>query len=446
MTSAVLIAAAIGFLCTAFVLTAAETGLTYLPRSAAEAVERDAPRSAAAKVLASPAAHLHALRFWRVWFETASAVAVALALLDALDRVWLAALLATVVMAAVGFVLTGVSPRQIGRANPVGTVRLTAGLVRVLRMVLGPVPGLLVRLGSAVARDPGRATPGHLTEEELLEFVDRSTDQELIEGDEAELLHSVFDLDDTAVRAVMVPRTDMVTVDDDETVEDALNLFFRSGYSRIPVVGESADDVLGVLYQKDLAEAVHRGSTRLAATGLSRLAREVRYVPESKKVNELLREMQRESIHVAVVVDEYGGTAGLVTLEDLIEELLGEIVDEYDREKPEVVALGGGRYRISAALGVEDLGDLFEVDLDDDEVDTAGGLLAKSIGRVPIVGSRATVEGIVLEAVTLEGRRNRVGQLEVRRDPDWVPPGSTAVDPAATAPAAPPSQQEDHHV
>jgi CBS domain containing-hemolysin-like protein len=232
----------------------------------------------------------------------------------------------------------------------------------------------------------------------------------------------------------------MVTIDDDETVDNALNLFFRSGYSRIPVIGESSDDVLGILYQKDVAERVHREGPGLRLDGLSQLARDVRYVPESKKVNELLREMQLESIHVAVVVDEYGGTAGLVTLEDLIEELLGEIVDEYDREKPEVAELGEGRYRVSARLGVEDLGDLFGVDLEDDEVDTAGGLLAKSIGRVPIVGSCATVEGIVLEAVTLEGRRNRVGQLEVHRDPDWVSPGSTAVDAAALD-----SEEETHH-
>ncbi|MGX5359216.1 hemolysin family protein [Kocuria sp. KH4] len=440
MTTAVLVLAAVVFLCTAFVLTAAETGLTYLPRADAEAIVREDPGSAAAKLLATPTAHLHALRFWTVWFETASAVAVALAIFHGLGHVWLSGLLATVVMAAVGFVLTGVSPRQVGRSNPAGTVRFTSGLVRVLRAVLGPVPGLLVRLGSSVARSPGHAAPGFLTEEELLEFVDRSTDQDVIEDNEAELLHSVFDLDDTNVRAVMVPRTDMVTVDDDDTVDDALNLFFRSGYSRIPVIGESADDVLGILYQKDLAERVHRLGAGLRIGGLSELAREVRYVPESKKVNELLREMQLESIHVAVVVDEYGGTAGLVTLEDLIEELLGEIVDEYDREKPEVAELGDGRYRVSAALGVEDLGDLFGVDLEDDEVDTAGGLLAKSIGRVPIVGSRATVEGIVLEAVTLEGRRNRVGQLEVHRDPEWVPPGSTAVDPAALE-----SEEESHH-
>ncbi|MFF0944334.1 hemolysin family protein [Kocuria sp. CPCC 205300] len=441
MTTAVLVLAATVFLCTAFVLAAAETGLTYLPRADAEAIVREDPGSAAAKVLATPTAHLQALRFWTVWFETASAVAVALAMFHGLDDVWLAGLLATVVMAAVGFVLTGVSPRQVGRSNAAGTVRFTAGLVRVLRAVLGPVPGLLVRLGSSVARAPGHTAPGFLTEEELLEFVDRSTDQDLIEDNEAELLHSIFDLDDTNVRAVMVPRTDMVSVDDDDTVDNALNLFFRSGYSRIPVIGESADDVLGILYQKDLAERVHRHGADLRIGGLSELAREVRYVPESKKVNELLREMQLESIHVAVVVDEYGGTAGLVTLEDLIEELLGEIVDEYDREKPEVEELGDGRYRVSAALGVEDLGDLFGVDLEDDEVDTAGGLLAKSIGRVPIVGSRATVEGIVLEAVTLEGRRNRVGQLEVHRDPEWVPPGSTAVDPAALE-----SEEESHHV
>lgn len=411
MSIGVLIVMAMAFMVLAGLLTAAESAYGYLPRQDAEALLHGKAGAPLRRILAHPVAHMHALRFWRVWFEMAMAVSVATLFQLLLDNIWLAGLLATVTMAAVGFVLVGVSPRQIGRKHVTAVVVLTAGLVSVLRMVLGPIPGWLVRLGSAVA--PGTQGPdaAFFTEEEFRELLDRASDADMIEDTEAELIHSVFELGDTKVRSVMVPRTDMVCIEAGSTLRQAMSLFLRSGYSRVPVIEDSADHLVGILYLKDVAAQMHSDPERASVEKVENYARGVRYVPESKAVSELLQELQRESTHVAIVIDEYGGTAGLVTLEDLIEEIVGEIVDEYDSERPEIEDLGGGRYRVSSKTGIDDLGELFDVELEDDEVDTVGGLLAKALGRVPIVGSEVTVEGITLHAERLEGRRNRVSHV-----------------------------------
>ena len=411
MSIGVLIVMAMAFMVLAGLLTAAESAYGYLPRQDAEALLHGKAGAPLRRILAHPVAHMHALRFWRVWFEMAMAVSVATLFQLLLDNIWLAGLLATVTMAAVGFVLVGVSPRQIGRKHVTAVVVLTAGLVSVLRMVLGPIPGWLVRLGSAVA--PGTQGPdaAFFTEEEFRELLDRASDADMIEDTEAELIHSVFELGDTKVRSVMVPRTDMVCIEAGSTLRQAMSLFLRSGYSRVPVIEDSADHLVGILYLKDVAAQMHSDPERASVEKVENYARGVRYVPESKAVSELLQELQRESTHVAIVIDEYGGTAGLVTLEDLIEEIVGEIVDEYDSERPEIEDLGGGHYRVSSKTGIDDLGELFDVELEDDEVDTVGGLLAKALGRVPIVGSEVTVEGITLHAERLEGRRNRVSHV-----------------------------------
>lgn len=215
----------------------------------------------------------------------------------------------------------------------------------------------------------------------------------------------------------MVPRTDMVSIETGSTLKQAMSLFLRSGYSRIPVIGDSADDIIGILYLKDVVAQLH-GPDERDSDPVDGVCRAVRYVPESKPVSDFLQELQRESTHVAIVIDEYGGTAGLVTLEDLIEEIVGEIVDEYDSEVPELEQLGNGEYRISSRMGIDDLGEIFHVDLEDDEVDTVGGLLAKTLGRVPIVGSEVTVGSIGLRAERVEGRRNRVSHIIVwKREP-----------------------------
>ncbi|MGM7778637.1 hemolysin family protein [Arthrobacter sp. KNU-44] len=411
MTSLILVGMALVFLSFVALLTAAEAAFTFLPRHDAEQAIVKSRGNALRSILAQPIAHIRALRFWRVWFEMAAAVAVAVVMHSLLENVWLAGLAATGIMAVIGFVLVGVSPRQLGRAHSGGVVRYSAPLIRFLCWILGPIPGWLVRIGSVVAPGAPSGDEAFFSEEEFRELVDRATESDMIEDSEAELIQSVFDFGDTLVRSVMVPRTDIVSIESGSSLEQAMALFLRSGYSRIPVIGENADQIRGILYLKDVAAALHRPEQPSVRQDVDAIAREARFVPESKPVSDLLSELQQESTHVAVVIDEYGGTAGLVTLEDLIEEIVGEIVDEYDSNDAEVADLGDGTYRVSSRMSIDDLGELFHINLDDDEVDTVGGLLAKTLGKVPIVGSAVRVDGISLKADRLEGRRNRVSHI-----------------------------------
>jgi CBS domain containing-hemolysin-like protein len=231
------------------------------------------------------------------------------------------------------------------------------------------------------------------------------------------MIHSVFELGDTVVREVMVPRTDMVTMDQETTLRQAMSLFLRSGFSRIPVVGDGPDDVLGLLYFKDVARRVYRDA-KAARLPAHHQMRPAHYIPDSKPVDDLLREMRRDQIHFAVVIDEYGGTAGLVTIEDILEEIVGEIDDEYDREAPGVEELEDGSTRVPATMHVDDLAELFDVSLEEDEVDTVGGLLGKIIGLVPIPGSRGEIAGLTLTAERMAGRRHRIATVIVRRVAD----------------------------
>ena len=236
----------------------------------------------------------------------------------------------------------------------------------------------------------------------------------MIEASEQQMLHSVFELGDTIVREVMVPRTDMVTIEHDKVLRQGLSLFLRSGFSRIPVVDGGPDDVLGMLYLKDVTRRIYLDAAAEQSVPVRDVMRPVHYVPESKPVDDLMREMQRDQTHVAVVVDEYGGTAGLVTIEDVLEEIVGEIADEYDREADAVERLDDGTLRVQATLHVDELGELFDLELDDEDVDTVGGLLGKALGRVPIPGARAVVEGIELTAERPAGRRHRIATVIVR--------------------------------
>lgn len=399
------------FVVIAALVTAIESALSFFPRHDAEAVAAHSRGTSLAKILSSPAEHLNALRFWRVWFEMAAAVAVTLFLIGLLENVWLVGLISTILMALIGFILVGVSPRYLGRLYSVVLVGRSAWLVHFLYRILGPIPGWFLKLGGAVAKDAPNHDEAFVTEEEFREFVDRASDSEMIEDNEAELIQSVFDLGETKVRAVMVPRTDIRSIDQGSSLENAMDVFLDSGFSRVPVIGESTDHILGILYLKDLVATLHRLAKEDPHPLVENLARSVRYVPESKAVGDLLKELQGESTHVAIVVDEYGGTAGLVTLEDLIEEIVGEIVDEYDSVAPDVQGLGEGRFRIRTRMGVDDLGELFGKELDDDEVDTVGGLLAKHLGRLPTVGSTVDVSGIRLIAERMEAGRNRVSHV-----------------------------------
>lgn len=392
-------------------LTAIESALSFFPRHDAETVAEQSRGKSLAKILLTPAEHLNSLRFWRVWFEMASAVAAALCLMGLLDNEWIAGLIATVIMAAIGFVLVGLSPRRVGRYYAASLVGRTAWLVHFLRTILGPMPGLFVRMSGAMSKAGQSTDESFVSEDEFREFVDRASDSDMIEDTEAELIHSVIDMGETMVRAVMVPRTDIRSIEQGSSLEEAMDVFLDSGFSRIPVIGESTDHILGILYLKDLVATVHRRSNDERAPKLEDLARNVRYVPESKAVDSLLKELQIESTHLAIVVDEYGGTAGLVTLEDLIEEIVGEIADEYDHVSEDFQGLGNGVFRVQARMAVDDFGELFGQELDDDEVDSVGGLLAKHLGRIPSEGDTVDVNGITLVAERMEPARNRVSHI-----------------------------------
>lgn len=433
---------ALAFLSIAAVLTAAEAAFNFLPRHDAEEALLRSRGNAMKSIMAHPVAHIRALRFWRIWFEMASAVAVAVLLHSLLDNVWLAGLAATGIMALLGFVIVGVSPRQLGRLHSAAVVRFTAPLIRFLTWVLGPIPAWLVAIGSAAAPGAPGGDEAFFSEQEFRELVDRASESDMIEDTEAEMIQSVFDFGDTLVRAVMVPRTDILSIDAGSSLRRAMSLFLRSGYSRIPVIQDNTDQILGIVYLKDVAATLHELAPDEEPPPVEFLAREVRYVPESKPVSDLLRELQKESTHVAIVIDEYGGTAGLVTLEDLIEEIVGEIVDEYDTESAEAVALDDGFYRVSSRMGIDDLGELFDIELDDDEVDTVGGLLAKALGRVPIVGSTVEVGGISLRAERLEGRRNRVSHIVAGAVPKVDTDLEVLLDEAETTQQGVPREQE----
>lgn len=238
--------------------------------------------------------------------------------------------------------------------------------------------------------------------------------QETPDEFEQELLDSVDEFGETIVREVMVPRIDMATVHEHETLGEALQIFIESGYSRLPVLGKNIDDVVGIIYLKDVTRAFAEDGKKFAKKKAGELARKPLFVPDSKPVDDLLREFQVKSTHIAVVIDEYGGVAGLVTLEDLIEEIVGDISDEYDSHVSEVQELADGSYRVSARYSLFDLGEMLELDLVDDDVDSVGGLLAKLLGRLPLKGDSVSHSGVEFVAERLEGRRKRLVSVLVK--------------------------------
>ncbi|HEV7171922.1 hemolysin family protein [Pedococcus sp.] len=400
----------------AFLLALAEAAIWRMSRVRAhELLEEGRPGAKSlARIVADSAAYLSVTAFLRIVAETTTAVLITLAVVDAVNGFWSQVLIAIGVMALVSFVVVGVSPRTLGRQHSDQVALVASPFIVWLRRVLGPLARVLVALGNAVTPGRGYRDGPFQSESELRDLVDLAGESSVIEAQERQMIHSVFELGDTVAREVMVPRTDMVTIDRGKSLRSAMSLFLRSGFSRIPVVGEGADDVLGLLYFKDVARRVNADPDANALPVTVQM-RPMHYVPESKPVDDLLREMQRDQSHFAVVVDEYGGTAGLITIEDIIEEIVGEIADEHDRETPGVEDLGDGRTRVPATLPIDDLADLFDVEIDEDEVDTVGGLIAKQIGRVPIVGSHCEVAGLSLTAERMAGRRHRIATVIVER-------------------------------
>ncbi|MFD1937287.1 MULTISPECIES: hemolysin family protein [Nonomuraea] len=410
-------------------IASAETALTRISRVRAEEFVREGRRGAERlqAIVADPPRYLNLLLLLRLSCELIATVIATLMFIDLLGDQGSAYAAAAAVMIVVSYVIVGVSPRTLGRQHAEPIALASAPIVYGLTRIFGPLPKLLILLGNALTPGKGFRDGPFTSEAELRDLVDLAEERRVIEPDEREMIHSVFELGDTLVREVMVPRTDMVFIERGKTLNQALSLALRSGFSRVPVAGENEDDVIGIAYLKDIARRVQESSDDASAK-VESIMRPATYVPESKPIDQLLREMQARQIHLAIVIDEYGGTAGLVTIEDILEEIVGEIADEYDQEAPRVETQPDGAMRVTARMPVDELAELFDTEIDVDDVETVGGLLAHALGRVPIAGSQAVVAGLQLTAESLAGRRNRIGTVVVRR---VTPPEDEAVVAAA---------------
>jgi len=313
-------------------------------------------------------------------------------------------IISTIVMTIVLFVFAEVTPKTfaIQQTDRVGL--WTAPVLVVITRLVGPFAKGLLKLANVIMPGKGLKQGPYITEGELRASAEVASEEGEIEDEEKELIHSIFEFGDTIVREVMVPRPDIIAIEDDKTLRDVQAVVLEHGTSRIPVYDADSDldDVIGIVFAKDVLKALHQGKQDM---GLAEIVREARYVPESKKVADLLREMQREKFHLALVTDEYGSVSGLVSLEDLLEELVGEITDEYDQDEEESEKVGEGIYRVSGGASIDDINDLLDVELPDEEWDTIAGFVLDLFGKIPRQGEEVSFQGLRFRAEEVQGRR-----------------------------------------
>lgn len=296
--------------------------------------------------------------------------------------------------------------------------RISRTISLALAFIYTPIAKGVIGLGNLITPDKGFQWGLFTNENELRELMDHAHDRGLVESDEHEMIHNVFDLGDTLVRELMVHRTDMVWIERDKTLRQALSLALRSGYSRIPVAGESIDNIIGIAYVKDLARRTLDHHEAETTEKVEQHLRPAVFVPENKEAAELLKEMQRDQIHLAIVIDEYGGTAGIITIEDIIEEIVGEIADEYDDGVESFSWISETKARAKASMHIEDLADELKIDINREEfedVDTIGGYMAEKLGRVPIAGSAINLHGYSITSERPVGRRRRISSVIIER-------------------------------
>jgi CBS domain containing-hemolysin-like protein len=363
------------------------------------------------KVMSERPRYINLVVLLRTTCEITATVLLVVFLYDNFGLDW-ALFGAAVAMVVISFVVIGVGPRTLGRQHAYTIALATALPLQVISTLLKPIPRMLVLLGNAITPGRGLRNGPFASEIELREVVDLAQQRGVVAADERRMIESVFELGDTPAREVMVPRTEMIWIESDKSATQATTLAVRSGHSRIPVIGENVDDIVGVVYLKDLVQRTFLAADGGSNTKVSQVMRPAVFVPDSKPLDALLREMQRDRNHMALLVDEYGAIAGLVSIEDVLEEIVGEIADEYDQaETAPIEDLGDKRFRVSARLPIEDVGELYGVEFDDDlDVDTVGGLLALELGRVPLPGAEVVSHGLRLHA---EGGRDHRGRVRI---------------------------------
>ena len=399
-------------------LAATESALTSISRVLIEELESKRGGELLRKFTLQPAKYLNVILLVRKTCELTATVLLASILLRNYPSAQAMAL-TVLIMVIVSYVVVGVGPRTLGRQHPHTWARAGIGVAFFLAFILGPVTKLLIAIGNAITPGVGFRTGPFTNEAELRDLVDQAHERGLVESDEHEMIHSVFELGDTLVRELMVPRTEMVWIEKDKTLRQALSLALRSGFSRVPVVGDSIDRIIGIAYVKDLARRTLDHHEAETTERVEQHMRPATFVPESKIAADLLKEMQRDQIHLAIVVDEYGGTAGIITIEDILEEIVGEIADEFDDGVEAFTWISDGKARAKATLHIEDLADELGIEIskeDSEDVDTIGGLMAQKLGRVPIAGSTITVGQYLITSERPVGRRRRISSVLIEKE------------------------------
>jgi len=399
-------------------LAATESALTSISRVLIEQLESKRGGELLRKFSLQPAKYLNVILLVRKTCELTATVLLASILLRNYPSAQ-AMSLTVLIMVIVSYVVVGVGPRTLGKQHPHTWARAGIGVAFFLAFILGPVTKLLIAIGNAITPGVGFRTGPFTNEAELRDLVDQAHERGLVESDEHEMIHSVFELGDTLVRELMVPRTEMVWIEKDRTLRQALSLALRSGFSRVPVIGESLDQIIGIAYVKDLAKRTLDHHDAENNERVEQHMRPATFVPESKIAADLLKEMQRDQIHLAIVVDEYGGTAGIITIEDILEEIVGEIADEFDDGVEAFTWISEGKARAKATLHIEDLADELGIEIseeDFEDVDTIGGLMAQKLGRVPIAGSTITVGQYLITSERPVGRRRRISSVLIEKE------------------------------
>jgi putative hemolysin len=385
------------------VLAMAESSLTRMTRIRAMALEEEGRRNAhlLVRLETDPPRFLNSVYLAVMIVQNGSAILVAILA----ERTWGGGAAVTIVsffFTLLYFVLVEAMSKTYGIQHSDRAALALAPVVFFLGRLLQYPTRLLIGLANILLPGKGLREGPWVSERDIRSMAEVGSEEGSIEEGEKELIHSIVEFGDTIAREVMVPRPDIVAIEDTESLREVQALVLQHGYSRIPVYHEDLDDVVGVVFAKDVLKALHQGKWDMP---LDEVSRPARFVPESKRVAELLKEMQQEKFHLAFVTDEYGSITGIVTLEDLLEELVGEIADEYDREEPEMAEVGEGVYRVSGKLSIDDLNELLEAELPDEEWDTVGGLVLGIFGKIPDAGEEAMLQGITFKAEEVVGRR-----------------------------------------
>jgi CBS domain containing-hemolysin-like protein len=393
-------------------LALAEASLTRMTRVRALSLQEDGHRNAGilVRLETDPPRYLNSVYLAVMIVQNGSAILVAFLA----ERTFasgaegadggnsLAIVLVSLVFTLLYFVVVEAMSKTFGVLHSDRVALALAPFVFLLGRILAAPTRLLIGIANVLLPGKGLSQGPFVSETEIRSMAEVGSEEGSIEEEEKELIHSIFEFGDTIVREVMVPRPDVVGIEDDKTLRDVQALVLTHGYSRIPVYHDDLDDVLGFVFAKDVLKALHQGKVDMP---LRDLVREAHVVPESKKVADLLREMQRERFHIALVTDEYGSVTGIVSLEDLLEELVGEIADEYDREEPQVAQVSDGVYRVSGKTAIDDVNELLDADLPDEEWDTVAGLVLDLFGKIPDPGEETSFQGLQFRAEEVNGRR-----------------------------------------